>query len=148
MNIPCRICSIISEPNDDTHCPFPSFIFHTGLTTKFIGLASRSVNIKFKTLILWQFSIKCKNEKNHPLNKHLNFHNQFTKYFLSLKLNECQSAQLVDTCVFFSTQPVCIVVMFQQLWGCYYFRTNSTYLYINSVVFFQFMFELSLFDFM
>ena len=39
------------------------------------------------------------------------------------------------THAFFSTQPVYIVAMFQQLWGCYYFRMNSTFLYINSVMF-------------
>ena len=47
---------------------------------------------------------------------------------------------LLTHAFFLNTQPMCIVAMFQQLWECYYFRMNSTFLYINSAMVFLFIF--------
>ena len=116
--------------------PLPLFQFHfSHRPDNLIGLESRGVDIKFTAFVLWQFSIKCKNEKYHSLDKHLNFHNQFTKcFYLQNWMNDSLRNLLTNT--FFSTQPVYTVAMFQQLWGCYYFRMSSTCLHINSDMFF------------
>ena len=127
---------------------FPVSFFTRAWQPNRPSILERSVNIKFTTWILWQFFIKCKNEKNCQMDKHQKFHYQLTKCFYLQNWMNDSLRNLLTHAFFSSTQPVCIVAMFQQLWVCYYFRMNSTFLYIDSVICFQFMFELSWFDFM